>query len=78
MKKQIQKNVYYYLNIVTNRPEKIIAADVADICQEAALLAVRNNRYVILTKDFEKAYKNTIKKEKERLHFINKIKNTKN
>eukprot|EP01083_Nonionella_stella_P079411 217870_1 len=43
------------------RPEKISAADIASICQEAGLHAVRNNRYVILAKDFEKAYKNNIK-----------------
>ena len=38
-----------------NRPEKISAADIASICQEAGLLAVRKNRYVIIPKDFEKA-----------------------
>ena len=43
-----------------SRPEKISAADVAAICQEAGMLAVRKNRYVILAKDFEKAYKNVI------------------
>merc|ERR1712154_735992 len=45
-----------------NRPEKISSADIAAICQEAGLHAVRANRYVILNKDFEKAYKNDIKK----------------
>jgi len=44
------------------RPEKISAADISAICQEAGLHAVRNNRYVILPKDFEKAYKNNVKK----------------
>jgi len=44
------------------RPEKLSAADVSAICQEAGLHAVRNNRYVILNKDFEKAYKNNIKR----------------
>jgi len=44
------------------RPEKLSAAEIAAICQEAGLHAVRNNRYVILHKDFEKAYKNNIKK----------------
>jgi len=39
-----------------NRPEKISAADVAAICQEAGLHAVRENRYVILPKDFDAAY----------------------
>jgi len=40
-----------------NRPEKISAADLAAICQEAGLQAVRENRYVVLSKDFDKAYK---------------------
>lgn len=44
------------------RPEKISAADIGAICQEAGLHAVRNNRYVILPKDFEKAYKNNVRK----------------
>ncbi|SPQ98478.1 AAA+ ATPase domain-containing protein [Plasmodiophora brassicae] len=44
------------------RPEKVSAADIASIAQEAGLHAVRNNRYVILPADFEKAYKNNIKK----------------
>jgi 26S proteasome regulatory subunit T3 len=44
------------------RPEKISAADIAAIAQEAGLLAVRGNRYVILPKDFETAYKNNTKR----------------
>ena len=40
-----------------NRPEKISAADVSAICQEAGLQAVRENRYVVLPKDFDTAYK---------------------
>lgn len=46
-----------------SRPDKISGADIAAICQEAGMLAVRQNRYVILPKDFEKAYKNVITKE---------------
>lgn len=45
-----------------NRPEKISAADIASICSEAGLQAVRNNRYVILPKDFQKAYRKATKK----------------
>merc|ERR1712137_618262 len=45
-----------------NRPEKISAADIAAIAAEAGLQAVRNNRYVVLTADFDKAYKKTIKR----------------
>lgn len=43
------------------RPEKISQAEIASICQEAGMLAVRKNRYVILAKDFEKAYSNVAK-----------------
>ena len=52
-----------------NRPEKIAAADITAICQEAGLLAVRKNRYVVLTKDFEKAYKNCIRKREKDFNF---------
>jgi 26S proteasome regulatory subunit T3 len=52
-----------------NRPEKISAADITAICQEAGLLAVRRNRYVILPKDFEKAYKNVVKKSDTEFEF---------
>ncbi|PIO75147.1 26S proteasome subunit P45 family protein [Teladorsagia circumcincta] len=45
------------------RPDKISGADINAICQEAGMHAVRENRYVVLTKDFEKAYKNVIKKD---------------
>merc|ERR1711934_291254 len=45
-----------------NRPEKISAADIAAICAEAGLQAVRNNRYVILPKDFDQGYKKNVKK----------------
>jgi len=49
-----------------NRPEKISAADLSAICQEAGLQAVRENRYVVLTKDFDIAYKkHTNKNDKE-------------
>ena len=53
-----------------NRPEKISAADIAAICQEAGLQAVRANRYVILTKDFDKAYKKHVNKaDKDHLFY---------
>jgi len=44
------------------RAEKLTAAEISSICQEAGLHAVRANRYVIMNKDFEKAYKNNVKK----------------
>lgn len=49
-----------------NRPEQISSADVSAICQEAGLQAVRENRYVILPKDFDNAYKKQINSKSER------------
>jgi len=46
-----------------NRPEKLSGADIASICQEAGLQAVRKNRYVVLGKDFDKGYKNNTNKK---------------
>ena len=49
-----------------NRSEKVSAADVTSICLEAGLQAVRENRYVVLPKDFDKAYKKAVSnREKE-------------
>lgn len=45
-----------------SRPEKISAAEIAAICQEAGLQAVRKNRYVILPVDFEEGYRKNVKK----------------
>jgi hypothetical protein len=39
--------------------------------QEAGLQAVRQNRYVILNKDFEKAYKNNCKRSDQEFEFYN-------
>mgnify|MGYP000770381064 CR=1 FL=1 len=50
------------LESFVNRPQKISCADIASICQEAGLQAIRRNRYVILTKDLEKAYKKVVKR----------------
>ena len=44
------------------RPDRISGADINAICQEAGMQAVRENRYIVLPKDFEKGYKNNIKK----------------
>jgi 26S proteasome regulatory subunit T3 len=53
------------------RPEKLSAAEISAITQEAGKQAVRANRYVILNKDFEKAYKNNIKKSDTEFEFYN-------
>lgn len=45
-----------------NRPEKVSAAEIAAICAEAGMQAVRHNRYVILPKDFDKGYKKNVKR----------------
>ena len=51
------------------RPEKLSAADISAIAQEAGLHAVRANRYVILNKDFEKAYKSNVKRSDQEYDF---------
>merc|ERR1712070_91380 len=49
-----------------SRPEKISGAEIACVVQEAGMQAVRNNRYVVMPKDFEKGYKaNTQKNDKD-------------
>ena len=52
-----------------NRPDKISAADISSICQEAGMQAVRRNRYVILPKDFDEAYRNKVKKADKEFSF---------
>jgi 26S proteasome regulatory subunit T3 len=52
-----------------SRPDKISAAEIAAICQEAGLHAVRKNRYVVLPKDFDKGYKANIKKSDHDFEF---------
>ena len=49
-----------------NRSEKVSSADISAICSEAGLQAVRENRYVVLPKDFDEAYKKVVSnREKE-------------
>ena len=55
------RNVMTHLLLDISRPDKISGADIASICQEAGMQAVRKNRYVILPKDFEKGYKANVK-----------------
>merc|ERR1719197_2431209 len=52
-----------------NRPEKLSGADISAICQEAGLHAVRANRYVVLSKDFDKGYKNNTNKKDTEFDF---------
>mmetsp|Transcript_20123 Transcript_20123/g.31090 ORF Transcript_20123/g.31090 Transcript_20123/m.31090 type:complete len:453 (+) Transcript_20123:164-1522(+) len=53
-----------------NRSEKISSADVSSICAEAGLQAVRENRYVVLPKDFDAAYKKAVNnRDKEHMFY---------
>ncbi len=52
-----------------NRPDKVSAAEIAAICQEAGMQAVRKNRYVILPKDFDEAYRKLVKKGEKEFSF---------
>ena len=52
----------HHSHIVIARPDKISGADIAAICQEAGMQAIRHNRYVVLAKDFERAYRNVVRK----------------
>lgn len=42
---------------------------VTPIPQQSGMLAVRENRYIVLAKDFEKAYKTVIKKDEQEHEF---------
>ena len=52
-----------------SRPDQISAADIASICQEAGMKAVRKNRYVITQQDFDKAYKTVVKRTQKDYNF---------
>uniref|UniRef100_A0A915P9I7 AAA+ ATPase domain-containing protein n=1 Tax=Meloidogyne floridensis TaxID=298350 RepID=A0A915P9I7_9BILA len=52
-----------------SRPDKISCAEIASICQEAGMYAVRENRYMVLSKDFNKAYKQVVKKDSDTFDF---------
>ncbi|XP_024515953.1 26S proteasome regulatory subunit 6B homolog [Selaginella moellendorffii] len=52
-----------------SRPDKITAAEISAVCQEAGMQAVRRNRYIVLAKDFEKGYKANVKKSSKEMTF---------
>lgn len=52
-----------------SRPEKVSAADIAAICQEAGMHAVRKNRCTILSVDFEKGWKSHVKRHDKTFNF---------
>jgi 26S proteasome regulatory subunit T3 len=55
--------------VVISRTDKLSGADISAICQEAGMLAIRKNRYVILQKDFEQAYQANVKKSDNDFEF---------
>ena len=57
------------LEIMVGRPDKISAADIAAICQEAGMQAVRKNRYMVTMKDFEKGYNSHVRKSDNDFEF---------
>lgn len=52
-----------------SRPDQISAADIASICQEAGMKAVRKNRYVITQQDFDKGYKTVVRRTQKDFNF---------
>lgn len=52
-----------------SRPDQISAADIASICQEAGMTAVRKNRYVITQQDFDKGYKTVVRRTQKDYNF---------
>ncbi|OMJ11860.1 26S protease regulatory subunit 6B-like protein [Smittium culicis] len=54
-----------------SRSDKLSGADIAAVCQEAGMHAVRKNRYVILPSDLEKGYKSNVKKSDVDFEFYN-------
>ncbi|XP_017057650.1 26S proteasome regulatory subunit 6B [Drosophila ficusphila] len=59
------------LEDIIARPDKISNADINAICQEAGMHAVRENRYVVNAKDFEKGYKTSVRKDEAQHEFYN-------
>ena len=51
------------------RQEKVSGADIAAICQEAGMQAIRYNRYVVTHSDFEKGYSMHASKKDEKIFF---------
>ncbi|KAJ2990307.1 26S proteasome regulatory subunit 6B, partial [Globomyces sp. JEL0801] len=51
------------------RPDKLSGAEMSSIVQAAGMFAVRANRYVVLSKDIEKAYTSSVKKPDLDLEF---------
>lgn len=50
-------------------PVPMVAGGDPVACPQGGMLAVRENRYIVLAKDFEKAYKTVIKKDEQEHEF---------
>ncbi|MEN2497151.1 MAG: 26S proteasome regulatory subunit 6B [Marteilia pararefringens] len=59
------------LEDMVSKPDKVSAAEINAICQEAGMQAIRSNRYVVMPIDFENAFKTVIKKDAKKLDFYN-------
>ena len=57
------------LEAFVTRQEKLSGADIAAICQEAGMQAIRNNRYLVKQSDFEKGYAVHARKKNETPNF---------
>ncbi|SIO73481.1 26S proteasome regulatory subunit T3 [Babesia microti strain RI] len=57
------------LEAFVSRPDRISSADIAAICQQAGMQAVKKNRYVVNQRDFEKAWKKQIKRKEQEFGF---------
>lgn len=53
------------------RSDKISAADIAAIAQEAGMQAIRKNRYIVTASDFEIGYKTHVRKQRRDFDFYN-------
>ncbi|EUD66971.1 26S protease regulatory subunit 6B [Plasmodium inui San Antonio 1] len=53
------------------RTDKISAADIAAIAQEAGMQAIRKNRYIITANDFEQGYRTHVRKQMRDYDFYN-------
>ena len=56
---------------IASKVDDLSGAEIHSVCQEAGMQAVRDNRYVVMNKDFEKAFKSVCKKEEQLPEFYN-------
>jgi len=54
---------------LVQKPEQLTGAEIAAVCQESGLLALRANRFTILPEDLEAAFNNVMKRTSETHNF---------